>query len=124
MKYISVCSGIEACTVAWHDLGWKAIAYSDIDPFPVALLQHYYPDVPVHGDFTALQDEDWIGDADLLVGGTPCQAFSLAGKRQSLSDDRGNLTLQFVRLADAIDNLLETEWLYHNVEPIRILLPV
>ena len=105
MKYISVCSGIEACTVAWHDLGWKAIAYSDIDPFPVALLQHYYPDVPVHGDFTALQDEDWIGDADLLVGGTPCQAFSLAGKRQSLSDDRGNLTLQFVRLADAIDNL-------------------
>tara|TARA_R100000734_G_C3317890_1_gene111432 strand:- start:18 stop:1400 length:1383 start_codon:yes stop_codon:yes gene_type:complete len=105
MKYISVCSGIEACTVAWHDLGWQAIAYSDIDPFPVALLQHYYPDVPVHGDFTALQDEDWIGDADLLVGGTPCQAFSLAGKRQSLSDDRGNLTLQFVRLADAIDNL-------------------
>ena len=105
MKYISVCSGIEACTVAWHDLGWEAIAYSDIDPFPVALLQHYYPDVPVHGDFTALQDEDWIGDADLLVGGTPCQAFSLAGKRQSLSDDRGNLTLQFVRLADAIDNL-------------------
>jgi len=105
MKYISVCSGIEACTVAWHDLGWKAIAYSDIDPFPVALLQHYYPDVPCHGDFTALQDEEWIGDADLLVGGTPCQAFSLAGKRQSLSDDRGNLTLQFVRLADAIDDL-------------------
>lgn len=105
MKYISVCSGIEACTVAWHDLGWEAIAYSDIDPFPQALLQHYYPEVPLHGDFTELQDQEWIVDADLLVGGTPCQAFSLAGKRQSLSDDRGNLTLQFVRLADAIDNL-------------------
>ena len=88
MKYISVCSGIEACTVAWHSLGWEAIAYSDIEPFPRALLQHYYPDVPLYGDFTTLKDESWIGNADLLVGGTPCQAFSIAGLRGSLSDDR------------------------------------
>jgi DNA (cytosine-5)-methyltransferase 1 len=117
MKYISVCSGIEACTVAWHSLGWKAIAYSDIEPFPRALLQHYYPDVPLYGDFTTLKDESWIGNADLLVGGTPCQAFSIAGLRGSLSDDRGNLTLQFVRLADAIDNIRYDA----GKEPARIL---
>ena len=70
-----------------------------------SLLQHYYPDVPLYGDFTTLKDESWIGNADLLVGGTPCQAFSIAGLRGSLSDDRGNLTLQFVRLANAIDNI-------------------
>ena len=103
MRYISVCSGIEAATVAWHPLGWKPLALSEIEPFPRAVLAHHYPDVPCHGDFTTLRDEAFIVDADALVGGTPCQAFSVAGKRQSLADDRGNLTLEFVRLADAID---------------------
>jgi DNA (cytosine-5)-methyltransferase 1 len=104
VKYLSVCSGIEAATVAWHPLGWTPLAFSEIEPFPRAVLAHHYPDTPLHGDFTKLRDEAWIGDADLLVGGTPCQAFSVAGKRNSLADDRGNLTLEFVRLADAIDN--------------------
>lgn len=105
MKYLSVCSGIEAATVAWHPLGWEPLAFSEIEPFPRRVLAHHYPNVPCHGDFTKLREMDWIVDADLLVGGTPCQAFSVAGLRQSLDDDRGNLTLEFVRLADAIDNL-------------------
>jgi len=103
MKYLSVCSGIEAATVAWHPLGWEPLAFSEIEPFPRKVLAHHYPDVPLHGDFTILKEQPWIKDADLLVGGTPCQAFSVAGLRQSLADDRGNLTLEFVRLANAID---------------------
>ena len=103
MRYLSVCSGIEAATVAWHPLGFLPLAFSEIDPFARAVLAHHYPDVPLHGDFTALRDEPWTVDADLLVGGTPCQAFSVAGLRNSLADDRGNLSLEFVRLADAID---------------------
>jgi len=105
MKYLSVCSGIEAATVAWHSLGWEALAFSEIDKFPRKVLEHHYPDVPLHGDFTLLREHDWIKNADVLVGGTPCQAFSVAGLRNSLDDDRGNLTLEFVRLADAIDDL-------------------
>ena len=105
MKYLSVCSGIEAATVAWHPLGWEPLAFSEIEPFPRKVLLHHYPDVPLHGDFTVLREQEWIKDADILVGGTPCQAFSVAGLRNSLDDDRGNLTLEFVRLADAIDAL-------------------
>jgi len=105
VKYLSVCSGIEAASVAWHPLGWKPLAFSEIEPFPRAVLAHHYPHVPCHGDFTKLRDEAWIADADVLVGGTPCQAFSVAGLRNSLSDERGNLSLEFVRLADAIDNV-------------------
>jgi DNA (cytosine-5)-methyltransferase 1 len=105
MKYLSVCSGIEAASLACHPLGWTPLAFSEIEAFPRAVLAHHYPDVPCHGDFTKLRDEAWIADADMLVGGTPCQAFSVAGLRNSLSDDRGNLSLEFVRLADAIDDL-------------------
>jgi DNA (cytosine-5)-methyltransferase 1 len=103
-QYLSVCSGIEAASVAWHPLGWKPLAFAEIEAFPRAVLEHRWPGVPVHGDFTRLRDETWIVDADVLVGGTPCQAFSVAGKRASLADDRGNLTLEFVRLAEAIDD--------------------
>lgn len=105
MRYLSICSGIEAASVAWHPLGWRPLAFSEIEAFPRAVLKHHYPDVPLHGDFTQLRDQPFIVDADLLVGGTPCQAFSIAGLRQSLSDDRGNLSLEFIRLADAIDDL-------------------
>ena len=105
MKYLSVCSGIEAASVAFEPFGWKPLAFSEIEAFPRAVLQHHYPDTPLHGDFTDLKDESWIVDADMLCGGTPCQAFSIAGNRQSLADDRGNLTLQFVLLANAIDTL-------------------
>ncbi len=105
MRYLSVCSGIEAASAAWHELGWHPLAFSEIEPFPRAVLAHHFPDVPLHGDFTVLRDQPWIVDADLLVGGTPCQAFSVAGLRGSLADARGNLTLEFVRLANAIDDL-------------------
>jgi DNA (cytosine-5)-methyltransferase 1 len=106
MNYASVCSGIEAASVAWEPLGWKPVLFSEIEPFPIAVLKHHYPDVPVHGDFTTLIDDPPM--CDLLCGGTPCQAFSVAGLRQSLDDDRGNLTLSFVKLADAIDHLRST----------------
>ncbi len=105
MRFLSICSGIEAASVASEPLGWNPLAFSEIEPFPRAVLQHHYPEVPLHGDFTELKDQPWIVDADLLCGGTPCQAFSVAGLRKSLSDDRGNLSLQFIHLADAIDNL-------------------
>lgn len=105
MRYLSVCSGIEAATVAWHPLGWTAAGFAEIEAFPSAVLAHHYPNVRNFGDFTLLRDQPWIVDADVLVGGTPCQAFSVAGLRLSLSDDRGNLSLEFIRLANAIDDL-------------------
>ncbi len=98
MRYLSVCSGIEAATVAWHSLGWQAAAYSEIEAFPRAVLAHHYPDVPIHGDFTTIGADEY-GPIDLLVGGTPCQSFSIAGLRGGLADDRGNLALEFLRLA-------------------------
>lgn len=97
-RYLSVCSGIEAATVAWHPLGWRPAAFSEVDKFPRAVLAHHYPDVPLHGDFTTIDGDDY-GPIDLLVGGTPCQDFSIAGLRRGLAGDRGNLTLEFLRLA-------------------------
>ena len=94
--------------MAFEPLGWRPLAFSEIEAFPRAVLKHHYPDTPCHGDFTVLKDDPSIVDADMLCGGTPCQAFSVAGNRQSLADDRGNLTLQFVLLADAIDHLRST----------------
>lgn len=99
MRYLSVCSGIEAATVAWHPLGWEAAAFSEIEPFPRAVLAHHYPETPCHGDFTTIGADDY-GPIDLLVGGTPCQSFSVAGLRGGLGDDRGNLALEYLRLAD------------------------
>ncbi len=88
----------EAASVAWHPLGWRAVAFSEIEKFPSAVLKHHYPDVPNLGDFTKI-DGSTLGRVDILAGGTPCQAFSVAGLRQSLADARGNLSLEFVRLA-------------------------
>ncbi len=98
MRYLSVCSGIEAATVAWHSLGWTPAAFAEIEPFPSAVLAHHYPHVPNLGDFTKIEAAD-VGPIDLLVGGTPCQSFSVAGKRLGLDDPRGNLALEFCRLA-------------------------
>lgn len=98
MKYGSVCSGIEAATVAWGPLGWDASFLSEIEPFPRAVLKHHYPDTPLHGDFTTIKENDY-DPINLLVGGTPCQSFSIAGLRKGLDDDRGNLALEFLRLA-------------------------
>lgn len=99
MKYLSVCSGIEAASVAWESLGWAPVAFSEIEPFPSAVLAERFPDVPNLGDMTKYHEWN-IPAIDLLVGGTPCQAFSVAGKRGSLGDDRGNLCLTFCRMAD------------------------
>lgn len=98
LRFLSVCSGIEAASVAWNPLGWQAVAFSEIEKFPSAVLAHHYPDVPNLGDFTKI-DTSAIGRVDILCGGTPCQAFSIAGARRSLEDARGNLTLAFVELA-------------------------
>jgi len=99
MRYLSVCSGIEAATVAWHDLGWQPVAFSEIEPFPSAVLAHHYPNVPNLGDMTKFKEWD-IGTIDLLVGGTPCQSFSVAGLRKGLEDPRGNLALTYVGILD------------------------
>ena len=72
MKYLSICSGIEAASVAFEPLGWRPLAFSEIEAFPRAVLKHHYPEIPCHGDFTLLKDEPWIVDADMLCGGTPC----------------------------------------------------
>ena len=99
MRYGSICSGIEAATVAWHGLGWEPAFFSEIDNFPRAALQHHYPNVPLHGDFTTINGDEY-GHIDLLVGGTPCQDFSIAGLRAGFAGERGNLTLEFARLVD------------------------
>lgn len=98
IRYLSVCSGIEAASVAWHPLGWRPVAFSEIEPFPRAVLADRWPGVPLHGDFTTISEDDY-GAIDLLVGGTPCQDFSVAGLRAGLAGDRGNLTLQYLALA-------------------------
>ncbi|ENF6041382.1 phage N-6-adenine-methyltransferase [Citrobacter amalonaticus] len=106
MKYGSVCSGIEAASKAWEPLGWKPAWFSEIEPFPSAVLAHHWPKVTNLGDMTKIADAVRAGEIeapDVLVGGTPCQAFSIAGLREGLSDDRGQLTLSYVELANAID---------------------
>ncbi len=108
MRFGSVCSGIEAASVAFEPLGWSAAWLAEIEPFPSAVLAHHYPDVPNLGDMTAIPRRVLAGEIeapDMLCGGTPCQAFSVAGLRESLSDERGNLTLTFVEIADAIDHV-------------------
>ena len=84
--------------MAWHELGWEPAFFSEIDAFPRAVLAHHYPDVPLHGDFTTIKQGEY-GSIQLLVGGTPCQSFSIAGLRKGMDDDRGNLALEFLRLA-------------------------
>lgn len=106
MRFGSVCSGIEAASVAWNPLGWKAAWFSEIEPFPCAVLAHHYPDVPNLGDMRTLAARIRSGEVeapDILCGGTPCTSFSFAGKRQSLDDERGNLSLVFCEVADAVD---------------------
>jgi len=115
MIYGSVCSGIEAATVAWQSLGWKAAFFSEIEDFPRECLKYHYPDVPLHGrdrkrgedpeeyaqvaGFQTIGEKDY-GPIDLLVGGTPCQSFSIAGPGGGLDDDRGNLALEYLKLAE------------------------
>jgi DNA (cytosine-5)-methyltransferase 1 len=98
MKYGSVCSGVEAATTAWHPLGWTPQWFSEIEKFPSAVLAHHYPDVPNLGDMTKFKE--WPNEPiDVLVGGTPCQSFSVAGLRKGLDDPRGNLMLTYLAIA-------------------------
>jgi DNA (cytosine-5)-methyltransferase 1 len=108
MKYGSICSGIEAATVAWHSLGWEPAWFSEIASFPSALLDHYYPTVPNLGDMTKLTgmiERREIDAPDIVCGGTPCQAFSISGTRKSLDDTRGNLSLVFCEVCNAVDDI-------------------
>ena len=111
MNFGSVCSGIEAASAAWEPLGWKAQFLSEIEPFPAAVLAHHYPTVPNLGDMTKFKE--WKNhDIDVLVGGTPCQSFSVAGLRKGLADPRGNLMLTYLAIADKY----RPEWLvWENV---------
>lgn len=105
--YGSICSGIEAATVAWEPLGWKAAWFSEIEAFPSAVLAERWPEVVNLGDMTKIAAAVRAGKVqapDVMVGGTPCQAFSIAGLRYGLADARGQLTLSYVELANAIDD--------------------
>ncbi len=111
MNFGSVCSGIEAASAAWKPLGWHCAFLSEIAPFPRAVLAYRYPDVPLHGDFRTIQADEYA-PIDVLVGGTPCQSFSLAGLRRGMADARGYLALEYLRLADR----LHPRWvLWENV---------
>jgi len=113
MKYLSVCSGIEAASKAWEPIGWEPVAFSEVEPFPSAVLKHHWPKVQNLGDMTKY--EQWniqSGSVDLMVGGTPCQSFSVAGLRQGLKDPRGNLMLTYLAIAER----LKPRWLvWENV---------
>ena len=101
MRYLSVCSGVEAASVAWHELGWTPVGFSEIEPFPSAVLAHRFPNVKNYGDMTKYKEWDIEpGTVDVLVGGTPCQSFSVAGLRKGLEDPRGNLMLVYLGLAE------------------------
>ncbi len=102
MKYGSVCSGVEAASLAWEPLGWQPQWFSEIEAFPSAVLQHHWPNVANLGDMTSEHFRNNTTPVDLLVGGTPCQSFSVAGLRGGLDDERGNLALEFCRLVDRL----------------------
>lgn len=115
LAYLSVCSGIEAASVALHPLGWTPLAFSEIERFPSAVLAHHYPDVPNLGDMTTYANWPALRP-DLLVGGTPCQSFSVAGLRKGLADPRGNLALVFLGLVDRF----RPRWVvWENVPGVR-----
>lgn len=111
MRYGSVCSGVEAASLAWEPLGWQPAWFAEIEPFPAAVLAHHWPQVPNRGDMTTFTEWD-DEPINLLVGGTPCQSFSIAGLRKGLDDPRGNLMLTYL----AIARRYRPEWLvWENV---------
>lgn len=112
MRYVSLFSGVEAASVAWMPLGFEAVAFSEIDPFPCAVLAERFPDVPNLGDISKIDWGEYAGSVDIVVGGSPCQAFSVAGRRQGLLDQRGLLMLEYVR---AVRELHPKWLLWENV---------
>lgn len=97
MRYVSLFSGIEAASVAWGSLGWEPAAFAEIDPFACAVLAEHFPDVANLGDVRAIDWSEYAGTVDLVVGGSPCQAFSIAGRREGLMDERGQLMYEYIR---------------------------
>jgi len=118
MRFLSLFSGIEAASVAWSPLGWQAVAFAEIEPFPCAVLAHHYPGVPNLGDVTQITDTQIaaLGPIDLVCGGSPCQDLSVAGKRKGLSGERSSLFHEQIRIFNAARNFCGARWLlWENV---------
>lgn len=111
MKYISLFSGIEAASVAWEGLGWEPVCFAELDEFPSAVLAHRYPEVPNVGDVTKVIWGKYKGKCDVVVGGSPCQSFSVAGKREGLRGESG-LMYEYIR---AIRDIRPAWFLWENV---------
>ena len=112
MRYVSLFAGIEAASQGWHHMGWEPVAFADIDAFPSAVLAHHYPDVPNLGNVEGVDWSEYKGKAEVVVGGSPCQSFSVAGKRLGMDDPRGNLALEFIR---AVAEIQPTWFVFENV---------
>ena len=112
MRYVSLFAGIEAASQGWHHMGWEPVAFADIDQFPSTVLAHHYPEVPNLGNVEEVDWNEYRGKADLVVGGSPCQSFSVAGRRLGLDDPRGNLALEFLR---AVKEIQPTWFVFENV---------
>ena len=125
ITFATGCSGLGAPEVAWGDrLGWRCLWCSEIEPFPCAVLKHHWSDVPNVGDFLTISErirKDELEAPDVFIAGTPCQSFSVSGQRESLNDKRGNLTLEYIRIANSMDEqrrrrgLPETVFVWENV---------
>lgn len=111
MKYVSLFSGIEAATVAWEPLGWEPVCFAEFDEFPSAVLAERYPDVPNVGDVTKANWKKYRNKVDLVVGGSPCQSFSIAGKREGLQGESG-LMFEYIR---AVREIRPRWFLWENV---------
>ncbi len=116
LNYATVASGIDAPAVAWNPLGWKQLWSSEIAKFPNAVLAHHYPDVPNLGDMNQIHEREEFKRPDLIMAGTPCQSFSIAGLREGLADPRGNLTLVFLSI---VERLCPTWVVWENVNDVR-----
>lgn len=112
LRYISLFSGVEAATLAWEPLGWEPVAFAEIDPFPSAVLAERWPNVPNLGDVSKVDWSPYRGTVDVVVGGSPCQAFSIAGRREGLMDTRGQLMLEYVR---AVAEIKPRWFIWENV---------
>lgn len=119
MKFLSICSGIEAASVAFKDFGWTAVGFSEIEEYPSAVLKHHYPDIPNLGDMTKYREwpDSIYEQADAIVGGPPCQAFSKAGNKEGLNDERGNLTLVYANIIEHADNIRKQK----GLKPVVVL---